>query len=178
MGQFRQVSALRGAVVSARIQHRPFEGNDGFRPVRARPPWQVHRRYIFALTCKNPVFQDTRRAGRGARMARTRAGRSGNAEIPGPAAVVPTRRRHGAGRAVVTARKGFDPLHAARWAAADGKLMPLRPGESARWQVELRETPSRPARLDIEVACRADDGSRWILVLPIDVPHDPTKTVW
>jgi hypothetical protein len=46
----------------------------------------------------------------------------------------------------VTARKGFDPLHAARWAAADGKPQPLRPGESARWQVELHEAPSRPAR--------------------------------
>jgi hypothetical protein len=78
----------------------------------------------------------------------------------------------------VSARKGFDPLHAARWASADGKPLPLRPGESACWQVELHETPSRPARLDTEVACRASDGSRWTLALPVEVPRDPTKTIW
>jgi hypothetical protein len=44
--------------------------------------------------------------------------------------------------------------------------------------MELRETPRRPARLDIEVACQADDGSRWTLAFPVDVPHDPTKTIW
>jgi hypothetical protein len=70
-------------VVSARIQHRPFKGNDGFRPARARTPPQVHRRYILALTCHYPVGQDTRqrgadgphtgRAPRG--MPETRAGR-------------------------------------------------------------------------------------------------------
>ena len=32
MWQFSQVSGLLGAVVSARIQHRLFEGRDGFRP--------------------------------------------------------------------------------------------------------------------------------------------------
>jgi hypothetical protein len=34
IGQFTQVSGTGDAVVSARIQHGPFKGNDGFRPVR------------------------------------------------------------------------------------------------------------------------------------------------
>jgi len=82
------------------------------------------------------------------------------------------------GQAGVTARQGFDPVHTARWATADGQPRPLRPGGSAQWQAELHEAPGRPARLDLEVTCRAEDDSRWTLALPVDVPHDPTKTIW
>jgi hypothetical protein len=46
-------------VVSARIQHALFEGNDGFRPACARNPPQVYRRYILMLTCHYPVGQGT-----------------------------------------------------------------------------------------------------------------------
>jgi hypothetical protein len=81
------------------------------------------------------------------------------------------------GQAGVTAGQGFDPMHTARWATADGQPRPLRPGESAQWQAELHEAPGRPVRLDLEVTCRAED-SRWTLALPVDVPHDPTKTIW
>jgi hypothetical protein len=82
------------------------------------------------------------------------------------------------GQAGVTAGRGFDPLHTARWATADGQPRPLRPGESAQWQAELHEAPGRPVRLDLEVTCRADDSSQWTLALPVEVPHDLTKTIW
>ena len=82
------------------------------------------------------------------------------------------------GQVGVIAGQGFDPMHTARWATADGQPRPVRAGESARWQAELHEAPGRPARLDLEVACRAEDDSRWTLALQVDVPHDPTQTIW
>jgi hypothetical protein len=42
------ITAAAAFVISARIQHASFEGNDGFRRVRARTPPQVYRRYSSA----------------------------------------------------------------------------------------------------------------------------------
>lgn len=87
-------------MVTARIQHGLPEGNDGFRPARARTPSQVHRRYIFALTCHYPVGQGTRprcqRRADGPHTGRT----AGNAGNPGWA----LSRRHGG----VTGRTGHN----------------------------------------------------------------------
>jgi hypothetical protein len=49
------------------------------------------------------------------------------------------------GQAGVMVRQGFEPMHTARWAMADGQPRPLRPGESTQWRAELHEAPGRPA---------------------------------
>jgi hypothetical protein len=109
-------------VVSARIQHGLPEGNDGFRPARARTPSQVHRRYIFDLTCHYPVGRGTRprcqRRADGPHPGRT----TGNAGSPGWA----LSRRHGG----VTGRIGHNRATADEPAPALPEPIEL-PGASA-----------------------------------------------
>jgi len=97
-GSFRRSVACRPLW----YQHGPFEGNDGFRPARARTPPQVNWRYILALTCHYPVGQDTRpRCQRRADGPHTGRAPRGMPETPG----WPLSRRHGG----VIGRTGRNP---------------------------------------------------------------------